>query len=101
MILYVSGPMTGLPEFNYPAFNAAAGQLRAAGFTVENPAETLAPKGTAWSEYLRLALAQVLRSEGVALLPGWESSKGARLEVHVAEALGMTIRSCDDWLLPT
>ena len=30
-IVYISGPMTGLPEFNYPAFFAKAAELRAEG----------------------------------------------------------------------
>lgn len=37
--LYLAGPMTGLPDFNYPAFHAAAAAWRAAGWTVANPAE--------------------------------------------------------------
>jgi len=38
--IYLSGPMSGLPGFNFPAFHAAAAKLRADGFTVLNPAET-------------------------------------------------------------
>ena len=37
-VVYLSGPMTGLPEFNYPAFNALASTLRGSGFVVNNPA---------------------------------------------------------------
>jgi hypothetical protein len=37
MLIYVAGPMTGLPDFNYPAFRAAAAELREAGFDVEDP----------------------------------------------------------------
>jgi hypothetical protein len=29
--IYIAGPMTGLPEFNYPAFNAEAQRLRGLG----------------------------------------------------------------------
>ncbi|MGE5607641.1 MAG: DUF4406 domain-containing protein, partial [Bacillota bacterium] len=48
--LYLSGPMSGLPEHNIPAFNAAAARLRRLGFCVVNPAEyphTTTP-GTSW-----------------------------------------------------
>ncbi len=41
--IYISGPMSGLPECNYPAFNAAAAHLRALGYSVENPAENPDP----------------------------------------------------------
>jgi len=37
--IYISGPMTGLPEHNFPAFHAAAERLRKAGWEVNNPAE--------------------------------------------------------------
>ncbi|WP_319942079.1 DUF4406 domain-containing protein [Pseudomonas quasicaspiana] len=37
--IYISGPMTGLPDFNFPAFAAEANRLRGLGFDVVNPAE--------------------------------------------------------------
>lgn len=42
--IYLSGPMTGLPELNFPAFAAMTANLRADGHTVTNPAE-LYPDG--------------------------------------------------------
>jgi len=39
MKLYLAGPMRGYPEFNHPAFHAAAAELRASGHAVFNPAE--------------------------------------------------------------
>ncbi|WP_371807265.1 DUF4406 domain-containing protein [Pseudomonas sp. KK4] len=34
----------------------------------------------------------------VAVLPGWENSKGARLEVHIARELGMPVVNAHDLL---
>lgn len=90
--------MTGLPEYNYPAFHLAAEGLRAAGYEVECPAENEAPASGEWADWLRLGLVQVLRSDGIATLEGWEQSKGARLEVHVATELGMPVRDSIHWL---
>lgn len=94
--IYIAGPMTGRPDFNYPAFHLAAEQLRAKGCTVENPAENDLPPGREWHEYLRNALTKMLTCDAVAVLHGWESSKGAALEVHVARALGMPVKPLAD-----
>ena len=91
MRVYIAGPMTGLPDDNYPAFHAAAEKLRAAGFVVENPAENDPPADPTWENWLRIALRQMLTCDAVVLLPGWHRSKGARLESQVAEQLGLTV----------
>lgn len=96
--IYVSGPMTGLPELNFPAFHAAAAALRAAGFEVINPAEHEEAPGKTWAEYLRKDIRLLMDCDAVALLPGWEQSKGARLERHIAIELGMTVLPISAWL---
>jgi hypothetical protein len=97
MKVYISGPMTGYPEFNYPAFNDAAEHLRALGHEVLSPAEVDVLPGTTWETYLRADIILLVRSDAVAVLPGWEMSRGARLEVHIAHALGMTVLPIDLW----
>lgn len=100
-LLYVSGPMTGLADFNYPAFGEATAALRSAGYTVLCPTEAdhgAEPGALPWEEYLRRALADLLQARGVALLDGWWRSRGAQLEVHVARALGMPCEPVDLWL---
>lgn len=101
--VYVAGPMTGLPQFNYPAFRTAAEQLRDAGYDVRNPVDCEDHNPTpgtpqAWDWYMRHALRMVLDSHGIALLPGWENSRGATLERNVALALGMDVLPLADWL---
>lgn len=91
--IYIAGPMTGLPQFNYPAFNTMAAQLRAEGFEVENPAENPAPACGSWLGYMRLSLAQMVTCDQVTTLPGWEQSKGARIEVELARVLGLPVMS--------
>ena len=96
--LYIAGPMSGLPANNYPAFNAAATELRARGFHVENPAENEAPPCGSWLGYMRLAIRQVAVCDAVVLLPGWHHSRGARVEFRLAEGMGLAIGTLEEAL---
>lgn len=89
--VYVAGPMTGLPEFNFPAFNAASAMLRAQGLHVENPAEHGIVDGAEWADYLHYDLGRLATCSEIHLLPGWSNSRGAALEALCAHTLGMTI----------
>lgn len=93
LTVYVAGPMTGYPEFNYPAFADACAKLRAAGFDVISPHEINPPDGVEhpWSYYMRRDIRGLLDAHAVVVLPGWEDSKGARLETDIATALGVGI----------
>ncbi len=93
--VYISGPMTGLPEFNYPAFNTAAVEMRALGWEVINPAEnhggrTDLPR----EEYFRQAIPWVARCDAILMLEGWRHSEGARLEFAVARMCGVRTLVC-------
>ncbi|MFJ4168357.1 DUF4406 domain-containing protein [Paenarthrobacter sp. NPDC089714] len=97
-VLYLAGPMSGLPAFNYPSFDAAAKQLREAGFEVLNPAENSAPEGAEWVDYMKLAIGQLAQADAVAFLAGAGNSKGARIEMRLAVDLEMRVRPVRAWL---
>lgn len=112
--LYVGGPMRGLPEFGFPAFDKAAKLLSEAGFDPINPAdhdrangfdakgmtgnEDLAALGFSLPDALTWDLQQVAAADGVAVLPGWANSSGARAEVATAHALGVPVATVEQWL---
>lgn len=98
MRLYVSGQMSNMPEHNFPAFNEAAAELRRAGFDVVNPADRGIVPGWTWNDYLKVDLPDMWACDGVALLPGWAGSKGARLEVFVAEEMGLPVQAVAAWV---
>lgn len=93
--VYISGPMTGIENFNYPAFHAAAAQLRAAGYVVENPAENPHPECRSWEGYMRIAVAQLAKCDRIVTLPGWQASRGAKVEVDLGLTLGMDVVDLD------
>lgn len=98
--LYLSGPMTGLPEMGYPAFHEAAARLRQRGFAVISPAENFGGDTTRpYSECMRLDIRQVTEVDAVAVLPGWHRSSGVLMETTVAGFLGLPVVA-HDTLLP-
>ncbi|WP_353187447.1 DUF4406 domain-containing protein [Pseudomonas sp.] len=94
--LYLAGPMTGFEDFNFPALNKMAAELRAQGYVVENPAEHGVVDDADWADYMAYDLTRLGLCGQVAVLPGWENSKGARLEVHIARELGMKVVNAHD-----
>lgn len=91
--------MTGLPEFNFPAFHEAASKLRQRGHIVVSPAEINAETGGDWHLYLRADIKALCDCDAIALLDGWQNSKGAHLELHVAHRLGIEIGTVDDFVV--
>ena len=111
--IYIAGPMTGIPRLNADAFNEVADAFREANFTVFNPVDhDVALYGEEWVEDhtgtndAELAekfdfdygatLADELHwictyADAIAMLPGWEFSKGARAEHAAAVACEIEI----------
>lgn len=91
--IYVSGPMSNLPDLNFPAFNAAAAELRALGYTVINPAEKQdeGKPGMTWEDYMRQDIRLMMDCDAIHMLPNWKQSRGARLELLIAMELGFTV----------
>lgn len=93
--VYIAGPMSGLPELNHPAFNAAASALRGAGYDVVNPAELVPDPGTEWHACMRTDIRELVTCDAVALLPGWETSRGACIEQRLAGDILMCVTTVD------
>lgn len=91
MKLYVAGPMTGLPDLNFPAFHGAALALRAAGHEVENPAEINPDPKAKWTECMFADLKALNDCDGIVMLPGWEQSPGAQIERLWAVRTGKSV----------
>lgn len=110
-VYYIAGPMSYRPQFNFPLFDEVASRLRSVGRAVVSPAELdsdavrhqalaspdgvpqgrIMLAGQTWGDFLardvKLIADEVTH---IVLLPGWETSRGARLEAFV----GLL---CDKW----
>lgn len=95
---YLGGPMRGYERFNFDAFFEAEEVLAGYGLTIISPARHdvevygFDPDGELgdfpMEDALHWDLEQVLTTDGIILLPGWEKSKGASLEHLVAVSVG-------------
>lgn len=90
--VYVAGPMSNLPDFNYPAFYDAEKRLSRFGYDVENPARHFDGDQTRpYKDYMREAVRALTRCDAIYLMDGWEQSEGARFELEVSRRIGLAV----------
>lgn len=104
--IYIAGPMSGYPEFNFPAFHRAAEKYRHLGYEVFNPADKsnekavvahssfgegdgvkLIASGWSFREAYKWDTDKVITADAIYMLKGWERSPGAVGEHAVAVAM--------------
>lgn len=108
---YLCGPMTGRPHFNFPLFHAAAKELRVRGWDITSPAELDSPeakkaaeesltgdashyaKNDSWGDLLARDVKLIADGpiDSIICLPGWENSRGGKLETYVARLCGLPL----------
>ena len=98
---YLSGPMTGLPFWNFPEFDQAREYLRNEGFSVICPAERDRRLGfdessDVWPDELHDQAARgdaiaIAGADAIAVLPGWMKSTGCRVELTLARWIGLPV----------
>lgn len=103
--IYIAGPMSGYPEFNFPAFFAADEKLSAEGWKVWNPAakdqeldldpeavttgdaKLVIERGFDFREAYLWDVSKIIEGDGIYMLKGWQYSPGATGEHAVAVAM--------------
>lgn len=114
--LYISGPVTGIEYDNVTAFRKAQRLLMAKGYGVDIPHDIVPDGVEGWRGAMlhclhHLTITRVRCDkghkgertglpyvQGIAMLDGWERSKGAKLEKAVAEACGIPCKTVNEWL---
>ena len=94
---YISGPITDHPNAGQ-IFQDTSEYLKGQNFKVFNPMEIPPPsaknisKDKEWGYYMKESLTMLLGSDYVYMLPGWETSRGARMEFYLATELKIPTR---------
>lgn len=106
--LYTIGPITGKPKDNKPLFKEVQRTLKAHGYTCLIPHDYVLP-GTDWKDAMCISITAMLRLnqndgvtkpafDGIAMLDGWEESRGARIEHELAEIWGIPCKPWREWI---
>lgn len=85
MKIYIAGKITGDPKYR-DRFREEAEKLEGLGHIVLNPAEL--PEGMSKAEYMRICFAMIDCADTVFLLPDWQGSPGAQLELAYCRYIG-------------
>lgn len=103
--IYIAGPMSGYPEFNFPAFYEAETFWTECGYEVFNPAnkeqekeldaeafktgdaKLVVAKGFDFRECYLWDVSKVIEADAIYMLKGWQYSPGACGEHAVAVAM--------------
>lgn len=91
--VYLSGPMTGLPDYNRAEFNMRAEAFKALGYSVNNPADISVTHGTdkSYEFYFKRALRMMLDADVVYVFGDTTQSRGVEMELQVAKMAGMQV----------
>ena len=84
-VLYLSGPISNMPNLNRDNFEVATKMLRSKGFIVINPHEICdGIPASEWDKCMRVCIKRMMDADLLVMLEGWEYSKGANLERAIA-----------------
>ena len=92
-VIFISGGMSGYPNYNSEAFFRAANDLAEQGYIVLNPA--MLPQGLNDSKYLPIDMAMIEASDALFMLDGFEKSRGSMAELAYAIRQGKDIYTSD------
>ena len=96
MRVYVVGQVSSHDDLNVPAFEEARKALMIAGYSPLIPHDFV-PCDSDWRQAMRRSLETLAKADGLACLDGWSKSNGARIEVEIAQRIGLPTLRVEDW----
>lgn len=98
--IYISGPISGMPDGNRAAFEAAAIALRERYPEVQivNPCDNGLLHDSTWVEHMRANIKILVDCDAICMLPGWRDSAEGNTEYGIACDLWMDRMTLERWL---
>lgn len=96
--VYISGPITNMPNGNKFEFEKYENKFRVLGLEPINPHKLHTEeeeKTFKWSDFMKADIKALIDCDLIAIMPGWEKSKGANIEVYVARNLEIPVINAD------
>ncbi len=107
MNLYIIGPVTGIEDDNRPEFLRVEQKLKAAGHYADIPHCWVMP-GSPWDAAMADSIHRMMTmwgnslkldgEFGLAMLDGWNDSRGAVIEYSLAQQLNIPCKPWREWL---
>lgn len=90
--IYIAGKVTGLPHEEVAAkFNRAEDHWLDNGCAVRNPVKIVNDPYANWEECMKKLLCHLTQCQAIYILDTWQTSRGARLEILNAHAMGLDL----------
>ena len=98
MRIYISGPITGIPDYK-EIFDKAEENLKDKFPNTEiiNPTMVVLPASCTHEDYMRIDLMLLDLADAIYLLKGWDKSKGACMEYGYAIEKDLIILKEESW----
>ena len=92
--IYIAGKVTGEPlEECRKKFADVQEILEAKGYQVVNPMNLVSDQNVSWQEAMDICVPELLKCNGILMLPCSKYSKGAHIELELAMVSGLNLYS--------
>lgn len=96
MKVYISGAISGHDKNNVKdKFASAADYLKQQGHEPLNPFDNGLPDSASWADHMRADIKMMMDAELVLMLPCWVESRGAKIELDIAQRIGLPVTHFD------
>lgn len=88
-VVYLSGPITGIENFNKELFKTIKNKVESLGFTCIDTHD-ICEEDWSWNKCMKKSIQYMMKADIVFFIDGWQNSKGCKIENRLVVELGIT-----------